>query len=783
MAHRSRSIGASRSLSSCNRLVLSPFFPHSARVVSGAPPASPQRIGPTLSPLEPGFARLSSLRLVDQARLESQAVAHMSDMNPDSQDTCGGGGNPIDAKIGALDIRDDNRSDLEPFRNPGKWQCSICAHKNDTSHLSCELCGVLRDLSLYFKNTSEAEPRGKRRNKYSGVSVLARSLFAPSSTRSKSVILSDGFQENRDATGNKQATMGALHKTYMTRKERHINIVPFKFDTPSPDDMVTTGLKSSKFFRKVDTQAFFKDSVDVTGKKTMDDDVLSTENDSSAKLDELGGTSSNVPSSGQKNTLVLDHELQHLSLERKPKNSKPKIKKPVPVSQYKPEPWMLLSEDQETRRQLNLAIVGHVDSGKSTLCGRLLHALGLISKKQMHKYEKEAKEKGKGSFAYAWAMDESTDERERGITMTVAIAYFDTEKYHVVLLDSPGHKDFVPNMISGATQADAAVLVVDASIGSFEAGMGVNGIGQTKEHSQLIRSFGVENLVVAVNKMDLVEYSKERFSFVKSQLGVFLRSCGYKDSSITWIPLSAMANENLVTAASDSRLLSWYSGNCLLKTIDSLPPPHRDVSKPLRLPICDVIASHTLGQLAVCGKVVAGGIRTGSKVLVMPSGDLATVKTIERDSSSCNLARAGDSISVGLQGIDPGHVVSGGVICHPDFPVSLASSLELKILVLEITMPILVGLQLEVHIHHARVSASLVKIVSLLDQKTGKASKKNPRLLTARQAAIVEVKLDKEVCVEEFSTLKALGRAFLRSRGNTIAVGVVTRILEQAPLI
>ncbi|XP_034584333.1 uncharacterized protein [Setaria viridis] len=678
----------------------------------------------------------------------------------------------------------DNRSDLEkPSINPGMWQCSICTHENDTSNLSCELCGVLRDVSLYFNNISEAEAGAKRRNKYSGVSVLARSLFAPSSTKPEAIIFSDGSQDNRNATGNKQATMDALHKTYMPSKKRHINIVPFKFDTPSPDDMVTTGLKSSRNFRK---EVLIKDSVDVAGEKTMDSGILVTEKDTSmdpsasAELDELGGTSSSVPSSSQNITLVLDHELQHLSLESKPKSSKPKIKKPASISQYKPEPWMLQSEDQEMRRQLNLAIVGHVDSGKSTLCGRLLHALGLISKKQMHKYEKEAKEKGKGSFAYAWAMDDSTDERERGITMTVAVKYFDTEKYHVVLLDSPGHKDFVPNMISGATQADAAVLVVDASIGSFEAGMGVNGIGQTKEHSQLIRSFGVENLIVAVNKMDQVEYSKDRFNFVKSQLGIFLRSCGFKDSSVTWVPLSAMANENLVTAASDSRLLSWYNGNCMLKSIDSLPPPHHDVSRPLRLPICDVIASITLGQVAVCGKVEAGGIRTGSKVLVMPSGDLATVKTIERDSSRCSSARAGDNIAVGLQGIDTSHLVSGGVICHPDFPVRVASRLELKILVLEITTPILVGLQFELHIHHARVSASLVKIPSLLDQKTGKASKKMPRLLTAKQAAIVEVKLDKEVCVEEFSTLKALGRVFLRSRGNTVAVGVVTRILDQA---
>ncbi|RLM64284.1 HBS1-like protein isoform X1 [Panicum miliaceum] len=666
------------------------------------------------------------------------------------EDTCGRSGNHSDSSATGLGIRDDNRSDLEkPFTDPGMWQCSICTHENDTSNLSCELCGVLRDLSLYFNNISEAEAGAKRRNKYSGVSVLARSLFAPSSTKSKAIIFSDGSQDNRNATGNKQATMDALHKTYMPSKKCHINIVPFKFDTPSPDDMVTTGLKSSRNFRK---EVQIKDSVDATGKKMMDSCILQTEKDTSmdpctsAEVDKLGGTSSSVPSSNQQS---------------KPKSSKPKIKKPASISEYKPEPWMLQSEDQEMRRQLNLAIVGHVDSGKSTLCGRLLHALGLISQKQMHKYEKEAKEKGKGSFAYAWAMDDSTDERERGITMTVAVKYFDTEKYHVVLLDSPGHKDFVPNMISGATQADAAILVVDASIGSFEAGMGVNGIGQTKEHSQLIRSFGVENLIVAVNKMDMVEHSKDRLF---NHLGSF--ECnGKRKLSDCCFGFSSFVMVQWKLSAEIHRLIA---------------PPHRDVSRPLRLPICDVIASITLGQVAVCGKVEAGGIRAGSKVLVMPSGDLATVKTIERDSSSCNLARAGDNIAVGLQGVDPGHLVSGGVICHPDFPVHVASRLELKILVLEITTPILVGLQFELHIHHARVSASLVKILSLLDQKTGKASKKMPRLLTARQAAVVDVKLDKEVCVEEFSALKALGRAFLRSRGNTVAVGIVTRILDEA---
>ncbi|CAM0901728.1 unnamed protein product [Alopecurus aequalis] len=668
----------------------------------------------------------------------------------------------------------DNQSDLEePCRNAGPWQCSICAHGNDTGLISCELCGVLRDLSLYFSNTNEAEGEAKPRKKHSGVSVLARSLFTPSSPKSKAFIFSDGFQGNNNATGYSQASLDALHKTYMTHKQRRINIVPFKFDIPSPDDMVSTGLKTSRHLRR--------DFFDTTVKKVMDDDDLVTEKDtntdpsSSVKLDEVGGSSSSVAADAQDKTLVLNKELQNLSLERKTKNNKAKIKKPNSVSQYKPERWMLQGEDQGMPRPLNLAIVGHVDSGKSTLCGRLLHALGRISKNQMHKNEKESKEKGKGSFAYAWAMGESADERARGITMTVGVAYFDTKNYQVVLLDSPGHKDFVPNMISGVTQSDVAVLVVDASVGSFESGMG----GQTKEHAQLIRSFGVEYLIVAVNKMDSVEFSEDRFNYVKSQLAIFLRSCGYKESAISWVPLSAMGNENLVAAASDTRLTSWYDGNCLLSAIDSLPPPHRDVSKPLRLPICDVVSSHMLGQVAICGKIVSGAIRSDSKVLVMPAGELATVRIIERDSSRLSLARAGDNIAIGLHGIDPIHIMSGGVLCHPDYPVSVASSLELKILVLDITVPILPGLQFELHVHHAKVSAGLVRIVSLLDQKTGKASAKRPRLLTARQAAVVEVKLERDVCVEEFSSLKALGRVFLRSQGCTVAVGVVTRLVQE----
>ncbi|THG23334.1 hypothetical protein TEA_010782 [Camellia sinensis var. sinensis] len=245
----------------------------------------------------------------------------------------------------------------------------------------------------------------------------------------------------------------------------------------------------------------------------------------------------------------------------------------VSHAQYKPEKWMLPDHAEDRLTQLNLAIVGHVDSGKSTLSGKLLYLSGRISQKEMHKYEKEANVQGKGSFAFAWALDESAEERERGITMTVAVAYFDSKRYHVVLLDSPGHKDFVPNMISGATQADAAILVIDASIGSFEAGMDSTG-GQTREHAQLIRSFGADQVIVAINKMDVVEYSKERFDTIKLQLGTFLRSCGFKDSTLSWVPLSAIENQNLMEAASDARLVSW-----LVILHSSFLSPHSSVGE------------------------------------------------------------------------------------------------------------------------------------------------------------------------------------------------------------
>ncbi|OWM77260.1 hypothetical protein CDL15_Pgr028897 [Punica granatum] len=649
----------------------------------------------------------------------------------------------------------------------GTWSCPICTYDNDESMTACDICGVFRNPLPHMNNNHDKKTVNGM-CKVSGVSKKARALFATLPHRTpKKVLLcqqqaGDGLMEEGHHLYEPGRIQGPLHEfcdVVSSQFRKNVKIVPFKFDAPSPDDIVSNGLRSSKTASKATAKTSDSSSAKTQWSKTnnvednnhVKDGVLrlqannkasasssiSKESipsmESSSKLstgneqlgDQVSGASSRRNRMGEGTPSV--EEIRPQSHNRGMSKSDLPSKSRAP---YKPEKWMLPEKEGSDLNQLNLAIVGHVDSGKSTLSGRLLHLLGRISQKQMHKYEKEAKIQGKGSFAYAWALDESPEERERGITMTVGVAYFDTKNYHVVVLDSPGHKDFIPNMISGATQADAAILVIDASIGSFEAGVDPTK-GQTREHAQLIRSFGVDQLIVAINKMDVVEYSKERYDTIKQKLGAFLRLCGFKDLSVLWIPLSAMENQNLST-----------------------------------------------GQVSAIGKLASGALRSGSKVLVMPSGDVGTVRSLERDSRPCTVARAGDNVSVVLHGVEETNIMSGDVLCHPEFPVPTAKHVELKVLVLDGSAPIVIGSQLEFHVHHAKEAARVVKIISLLDPKTGKASKKTPRCLVAKQSAILEVVLNGSVCAEEYSNCKALGRVSLRSLGRTVAVGVITRLIE-----
>ncbi|KAL5216160.1 hypothetical protein ABZP36_007561 [Zizania latifolia] len=621
---------------------------------------------------------------------------------------------------------------------PVLWRCSMCMFDNHEKMVHCEMCGVFRES--FMKSAKDGSIKGNGISSDFGTPPVPKSDSTKMPAKTHTTDFGGGpgrkyastFHEKVSST--QSASVGSSSGT--GNKMKHTTLAE---DVPIDR---TVQLIPDHFQLKEDQNSRASSSA-------QNEDVAQT----------------------------LSSDICKLGIEKNDVD----ITKPCLPEEYKPDKWMFSVEESGVLSQLNLATVGHVDSGKSTLSGRLLHLLGRISKKDMHKNEKEAKEKGKGSFAYAWAMDESTEERERGVTMTVAVAYLETKKYCVVLLDSPGHKDFVPNMISGTTQADAAILVVDACTGSFEAGMdgeGGKSIGQTKEHAQLVRSFGVEQLIITINKMDVVGYSKDRFEFIKVQLRNFLRSCNFKDSSVTWIPLSAVENQNLIKIPSDARLTSWYQGLCLLDAIDSFQLPSRDVSKPLVLPICDVIKSQSTGQLAAFGKLETGAIRNGSKALVSPCGQVATVKSIERDSNPCDIARAGDNVAVSLQGVDGSKLIPGGVLCNPGFPVPVSNFLELRVLVLDITIPILVGYQVEFHIHHVKEAARVTKIVALLD-KSGKPSKTAPRFLKSKQNAIIQVTLDGAVCVQEFSKCRALGREFLRSSGSTIAVGVVMRVLGQ----
>ncbi|XP_049643974.1 HBS1-like protein isoform X2 [Suncus etruscus] len=308
-----------------------------------------------------------------------------------------------------------------------------------------------------------------------------------------------------------------------------------------------------------------------------------------------------------------------------------------------------LEKRQGGKQLLNLVVIGHVDAGKSTLMGHMLFLLGNVNKRTMHKYEQESKKAGKASFAYAWVLDETGEERERGVTMDVGMTKFETTSKVITLMDAPGHKDFIPNMITGAAQADVAVLVVDASRGEFEAGFETG--GQTREHGLLVRSLGVTQLAVAVNKMDQVNWQQERFQEITGKLGHFLKQAGFKESDVAFIPTSGLSGENLVTRSQSSELTKWYKGLCLLEQIDSFKSPQRSVDKPFRLCVSDVFKDQGSG-FCVTGKIEAGYIQTGDRLLAMPPNETCTAKGITLHDEPVDWAAAGDHVNLTLVGMD-----------------------------------------------------------------------------------------------------------------------------------
>ncbi|KAM4866244.1 HBS1-like protein isoform 1-T1 [Thomomys bottae] len=434
-----------------------------------------------------------------------------------------------------------------------------------------------------------------------------------------------------------------------------------------------------------------------------------------------------------------------------------------------------LEKRQGGKQLLNLVVIGHVDAGKSTLMGHLLYLLGNVNKRTMHKYEQESKKAGKASFAYAWVLDETGEERERGVTMDVGMTKFETATKVITLMDAPGHKDFIPNMITGAAQADVAVLVVDASRGEFEAGFETG--GQTREHGLLVRSLGVTQLAVAINKMDQVNWQQERFQEITGKLGQFLKQAGFKESDVAFIPTSGLSGENLITRSQSSELTKWYKGLCLLEQIDSFKPPQRSIDKPFRLCVSDVFKDQGSG-FCVTGKIEAGYIQTGDRLLAMPPNETCTAKGITLHDEPVDWAAAGDHVSLTLVGMDIIKINVGCIFCGPKEPIKACTRFRARILIFNIEVPITKGFPVLLHYQTVSEPAVIKRLISILSKSTAEVIKKKPKLLTKGQNALVEIQTQRPVALELYKDFKELGRFMLRYSGSTIAAGVVTEIKE-----
>jgi elongation factor 1 alpha-like protein len=434
-----------------------------------------------------------------------------------------------------------------------------------------------------------------------------------------------------------------------------------------------------------------------------------------------------------------------------------------------------IDEDNKasSKSHLNMLIMGHVDAGKSTLMGHMLVKTGNVDNRTLHKYQRESKEMGKGSFAFAWVLDSHEDERTRGVTVDVAVNHFDTPTKHVTLLDAPGHRAFVSNMISGAAQADVAVLVVPAPENEFDSAFAEH--GQTREHAILARSLGVNQLIVAVNKLDLMDWSEARFKAIGERLIPFLKSTGYRESSIRMVPVSGLIGENL-TEATDARLTKWYKGASLFDMIDSFSPPHRSSEKPLRMCITDVFKSIELGD-AVAGKIEAGNIIIGEPVLVLPINEILTVKSIWRNKQSVKVGQAGDNVEIGIKDIaDASQLAVGQYLCALHSPVPLVTKFRAQIITMDMNIPITPSCACVLFTQSASQPALVRRLVSLVDKSTGEPIRQRPKCVPSNSAAVIDIVVNTPVCMELYSTFRQLGRFTLRRGNDTIAAGIVTKL-------
>eukprot|EP00730_Choanoeca_flexa_P008746 TRINITY_DN12531_c7_g1_i5.p1 TRINITY_DN12531_c7_g1~~TRINITY_DN12531_c7_g1_i5.p1 ORF type:complete len:651 (+),score=186.43 TRINITY_DN12531_c7_g1_i5:126-2078(+) len=488
------------------------------------------------------------------------------------------------------------------------------------------------------------------------------------------------------------------------------------------------------------------------------------------------------------------------------------------------------------REHLNIVFIGHVDAGKSTIGGHLMYLTGNVDKRTLEKYEREAREKNRESWYLSWAMDTNDEERAKGKTVECGQGHFTTENKHFTVIDAPGHKSFVPNMISGAAQADVAVLVISARKGEFETGFERG--GQTREHAMLVKTAGVKHLIVVINKMDdsTVGWDENRYEECKQKLKPFLRQTGFKPDEVFFMPVSGQVGINL-TEKPPAGTCDWYTGPPLVPYLDSLPKIVRLLDHPFRMPVTDKYRD--MGTI-VMGKVQSGRIRKGQTTYMFPNKDKVcgtrwvewnlvlshgsirlelapcrssydrivqvsfpfsssppfshlcqlnlpslhinqvSVDTIWVDDEESDVARSGDNVKLKLKGVEEEAVQPGYVLCPRSKPCHVCTTFDAQLVVLEWKSIICPGFNAVLHIHSATEEVILKTLICHISKKTGKPDKEKgrPRFVKQGDVCIARLQCSGAVCMETFKDHPHMGRFTLRDEGKTLAIGKVLKLKD-----
>ena len=419
---------------------------------------------------------------------------------------------------------------------------------------------------------------------------------------------------------------------------------------------------------------------------------------------------------------------------------------------------------------MNVVFVGHVDQGKSTCVGRVFFDGGAVSEQEMKKFKEEAAKHGKVGFEFAYVMDNLKEERERGVTINLSYKKLITQKYEITIIDAPGHKDFVKNMITGASQADAAFLVVGCEDGVQP---------QTKEHVWLLRTMGVKNLAVMINKMDVVKYDEAAYKKAVEDVTAVIKQAGYKPDEVPFIAASALMGDNI---AKKSENMPWYKGPTVLEQMDKFPAPEKPTNLPMRMPIQDVYDITGIGTVPV-GKIETGIMKVGQKVIVLPgrsgTGISGEVRSIEAHHEQLQEAEAGDNVGINIRGVGKKDMARGDVICDAAKPAKIVEEFEAQIAVINHPTVVAKGYTPVFHVHTAQIPCQFVELKARLDPATGQVAQENPDFLKNGDVAIVKIKPIGNLVLESADKNPHMSRFAIRDAGITVAAGVCKSLVAK----